>query len=82
MGTPLEVVGRQAELAKLTLSSTAPNAQRWSSLSAHAGMGKTTLWTVAVNEARELGWTVLARPARAAPRPHCLSPAYPTCSAP
>ena len=60
MGAPLEVVGRQAELAKLNALLDGSERPPVVVLAGAPGMGKTTLWTVAVNKARHKGWTVLA----------------------
>ena len=60
MGAPLDVVGRQAELANLNALIDGSQRPPVVVLAGAPGMGKTTLWTVAVNNARHKGWTVLA----------------------
>ncbi len=66
VGTPFEVVGRRAELAKLTGFIEGPERPTVVAVVGAAGMGKTTLWTAAVCTARDRGWTVLsARPSGA-----------------
>jgi hypothetical protein len=66
VGTPFEVVGRRAELAKLTGFIEGPERPTVVAIVGAAGMGKTTLWTAGVCAAHDIGWTVLsARPSGA-----------------